>query len=348
MSVFLNLLLILTLSSKGSDPIESKPRLNYRHLEQNTACKSKSGWKDDKCERKCHSDKFMRNKCHKKCVSKCSSGCKCNTTNPPVATEAPAATQPPPTVTETPVATNPPPAATEAPAPIDPPIASCTDSHSICSGYKSWCGKGATMGGEPLDDFCCATCNDLTDPPTNKPTAAPFAELTPLTDLNMKAILDRHNLYRCMHGVPLLQWNSNIAINAQKWAEATGGKMKHSSNSSRKDVAGFPYLGENLAWGTYNSIEGPVDAWYNEIDFTNPRGIETKFPPKDTGHYTQVVWKETTDLGCSKFDKLVVCQYGKGGNMFGQFQDNVLAPTKTSADCGNSEEEQEKKSIISI
>ena len=98
-------------------------------------------------------------------------------------------------------------------------------------------------------------------PPTKKPTAAPFGELTPLEDPDMKAILERHNFYRCMHGVPLLQWNSNIAINAKKWAEKTGGTMKHSPQSSRNDIAGFPYLGENLAWGTYTTIEGPVDAW---------------------------------------------------------------------------------------
>ena len=31
----------------------------------------------------------------------------------------------------------------------------------------------------------------------------------------MKAVLDKHNVYRCMHGVPLFTWDDAIAANAQ-------------------------------------------------------------------------------------------------------------------------------------
>merc|ERR1719428_2823452 len=46
----------------------------------------------------------------------------------------------------------------------------------------------------------------------------------PLADVYLKA----HNKYRCMHGVPCMTWNEEIAKNAQKWADASGGQMKHS------------------------------------------------------------------------------------------------------------------------
>ena len=44
------------------------------------------------------------------------------------------------------------------------------------------------------------------------------------------------------------------------------------------------------------------------------------------GHYTQVVWADTEELGCgmvyyqgdSFFETLIVCNYAKGGNFIGK------------------------------
>ena len=44
-----------------------------------------------------------------------------------------------------------------------------------------------------------------------------------------------------------------------------------------------------------------------------------------TGHYTQVVWADTEELGCgmvyyqgdSYYETLIVCNYAKGGNFLG-------------------------------
>jgi cathepsin B len=170
-------------------------------------------------------------------------------------------------------------------------------------------------------------------PPTPTPTPRP----TPPTpsgprpsDANLAAILDRHNKYRCMHGVPLLKWSPAIASNAAAWARATGGQMKHSSSSSRKGVGGHSYLGENLASGA-TGTRG-VDMWYDEIKLTS--GGKVSSFSSGTGHYTQVVWKETTDLGCAVQGRLLVCQYGVGGNMGGQFTRNVNGPVKSASQCG--------------
>ena len=48
-----------------------------------------------------------------------------------------------------------------------------------------------------------------------------------------------------------------------------------------------------------------------------------------TGHYTQVVWADTEELGCgmvyyqgdSFFETLIVCNYAKGGNFLGKHSD---------------------------
>merc|ERR1719337_1625 len=77
-----------------------------------------------------------------------------------------------------------------------------------------------------------------------------------------------------------------------------------------------------------------VEMWYSEIEFT--KGGLTGGPSECTGtcgHYTQVVWADSSTLGCGAAGNVVVCQYGEGGNMLGQFSDNVLAPTKSAAEC---------------
>lgn len=61
----------------------------------------------------------------------------------------------------------------------------------------------------------------------------------------MQVVLDQHNIYRCMHGVPLLTWDDAIAANAQAWAD--NGAYEHSSSSSR--LVNGEQCGENLAWG---------------------------------------------------------------------------------------------------
>ena len=60
---------------------------------------------------------------------------------------------------------------------------------------------------------------------------------------------------------------------------------------------GGPY-GENLAEGFTNITEA-VDAWGGEqadYDFNNPGFSE------QTGHFTQLVWKATTTVGCGRIN----------------------------------------------
>merc|ERR1711871_712510 len=113
--------------------------------------------------------------------------------------------------------------------------------------------------------------------------------------------------------------------------------MKHSSQASRQGIGGFSFLGENLAWGTTpgTTSVGGVKMWYDEINLTpGKQGVVTTFSG-GTGHYTQVVWKETTDLGCAVNQNLLVCQYGVGGNMMGTYESNVFALKKTEAECAD-------------
>ena len=72
---------------------------------------------------------------------------------------------------------------------------------------------------------------------------------------------------------------------------------------------------------------------YKYYNYSNP--IFTS----SAGHFTQLVWKDTTKLGCARcggysslsnyWETYVVCNYKVRGNFAGQFTQNVLPRTKT-------------------
>jgi len=69
-----------------------------------------------------------------------------------------------------------------------------------------------------------------------------------------------------------------------------------------------------------------VRIWYDEVkiyDFKKPTGFSM-----DTGHFTQLVWLDTTQVGCGmvqcKGNDIWVCQYETPGNWEGQFREKVL------------------------
>lgn len=75
--------------------------------------------------------------------------------------------------------------------------------------------------------------------------------------------------------------------------------------------------GENLAIGYMNATAN-VDAWAlerNLYNFGKP-GFDAK-----TGHFTQLVWRNTTSVGCGRTNCqgqgwLVVCEYNPAGKWF--------------------------------
>ena len=77
----------------------------------------------------------------------------------------------------------------------------------------------------------------------------------------------------------------------------------------------------------HQDIGKAITDWYNEI------GIYSFHSPgfsMGTGHFTQMVWRQTRSLGCAKGkcpgQSLWVCQYDPPGNMMGAFPANVPPP----------------------
>lgn len=150
--------------------------------------------------------------------------------------------------------------------------------------------------------------------PSPHPQPAPQPGTPGLTP-EMQAVLDAHNLYRSRHCVPPLTWSQTVAGQAQ--ASASTCSFAHSSTG----------LGENIWMGTSGQFTPRqiVDTWYGEAgsyNFSNPG-----YAP-NTGHFTQIVWKNSTQLGCGRAFcqgmDLWVCNYAPAGNVMNQFQQNVL------------------------
>ncbi|KAJ6567828.1 CAP domain-containing protein [Mycena sp. CBHHK59/15] len=126
--------------------------------------------------------------------------------------------------------------------------------------------------------------------------------------------LSIHNLERSKYGASDLVWNDTLTEAAQFWANKC--TNKHSASSLG------PY-GENLVAGTAPlSIAEALGSWSNE----NCAHLLTRC----SSHWSQMVWKSTTDLGCAvatcdnifpDFNGALyyVCEYWPAGNVIGEF-----------------------------
>jgi hypothetical protein len=136
-------------------------------------------------------------------------------------------------------------------------------------------------------------------------------------------ILAAHNAERARASVPPLVWDDALGTAAATYATqmAMTGRFAHSDRAAR------PGTGENLWMGTHGAftVEAMVGGWSSEKRFFMP-GI---FPNvsrtgswEDVGHYTQMIWPQTSKVGCAlasttRIDYLV-CRYAYKGNIDGR------------------------------
>ena len=136
-------------------------------------------------------------------------------------------------------------------------------------------------------------------------------------------LLDAHNVERRRVGVPDLRWSAKLAAEAQAYAVKLAARQRlvHASRAERDEA------GENLWAGTAGlySAEQIVGTMIAEKRDFEP-GV---FPQvsrtgawRDVGHYTQIIWRETRDVGCAVVpgggQDWVVCRYWPAGNIYGQ------------------------------
>lgn len=154
--------------------------------------------------------------------------------------------------------------------------------------------------------------------PSDEPSYSSFPTFT-------SAILNSTNTYRTEHNASSVRWNNTLADFASSYLKSnTVCKFAHS---------GGPY-GENIAMG-YQNATAAVEAWGDERkDYNFGKGDFTE----GTGHFTQLVWKDTTDVGCGTTlcgDRgwFLACEYWPRGNVIGDFKDEVQ--TRLGLGLGN-------------
>jgi hypothetical protein len=136
-------------------------------------------------------------------------------------------------------------------------------------------------------------------------------------------MLALHNQERAAVGVPPLAWDPGLAVSAASYGPTLAGmgRLAHSPREGR------PGQRENLAMsstGFYNDLQ-LAGLWVAEKNHY----VHGPFPNvsrtghwKDVAHYTQMVWKGTTHVGCALYrgggNDFLICRYSPPGNKDGK------------------------------
>lgn len=171
-------------------------------------------------------------------------------------------------------------------------------------------------------------------------------DLPDLGDDYKNQCLYHHNIHRANHSVPALTWSESLADIARQ----IGSSCRYEHDTT---TGGGGY-GQNIAAGVSSENVSAIitDMFYNgeEPLFTANYGLDS--PDMSNfmgwGHFTQMVWKSTTEVGCYTYDcssrglantgggvspHFTVCNYKTPGNYANQYASNVLQPKgQASAD----------------
>jgi pathogenesis-related protein 1 len=127
-----------------------------------------------------------------------------------------------------------------------------------------------------------------------------------------------HNQDRKAAGVGPLFWSPTLSDYAQAWADHLGGNGCHMQHRPEQGAWRQQY-GENLFIGTAAvfGVDDGYGIWAAEGLFYNGAVISEENLHR-IGHYTQIVWRDTREVGCAKAlckdMMLLVCNYNPAGN----------------------------------
>jgi len=171
----------------------------------------------------------------------------------------------------------------------------------------------------------CTTCSNSNIPPVvPRPTVQvpqtvqlPANSGSKFSADDAKTLLTLHNQARAEVGTPPLSWSSDAAAYVQNWVDqlaATSCNLQHRQPNQ---------YGENLFMGSGGyGVADASKAWESEKNAYNGASLNmSNF--SGVGHYTQMVWRSTAQVGCGKAMCsngmiMIGCNYNPPGNMMGQ------------------------------
>ena len=134
--------------------------------------------------------------------------------------------------------------------------------------------------------------------------------------------LTKHNEFRHKHGAPDLKINKTLNNMAQEYAEKLFNCK--GNNSFPLNIYNNSSLGENIIiCKTLTAVE-ICQKWYDE---KNTYDFNLNKFQKESGHFTQLIWKDSKEVGFGyKLDNDICCAvvyYYPAGNVLGEFSKNV-------------------------
>jgi hypothetical protein len=150
-----------------------------------------------------------------------------------------------------------------------------------------------------------------------------LAMATGLTQAEKDSMLTAHNNARAsisnaIPQIPSVTWSESIASTAQELANQI--KFDSCRLQYKRNI---PY-GQTLAY-TGESQATPADVvnvWMSEKEYYDPITGRCNTSISACGHFTQVVWRKTRQIGCGvatcSRSQVWVCMYNPQGNIYGE------------------------------
>jgi uncharacterized protein YkwD len=159
-----------------------------------------------------------------------------------------------------------------------------------------------------------------------------FADRT--NDEFLQEVLNKVNELRARHGSPQLTLDPELV----EYAKSRASFMAENDDLTHAGLRSG--TGENGSWAgassgpTAGSGTAAVNAWYAEnsnYDYATGKQIDPD-PNKPTGHFTALVWKNTSKIGVGRvagqgtkwWETYIVANFSSGGNVTGQYVMNVV------------------------
>ncbi|HUQ87665.1 MAG TPA: CAP domain-containing protein [Vicinamibacterales bacterium] len=173
----------------------------------------------------------------------------------------------------------------------------------------------------------------------------PRTSYAQLSAMEVNEILAAHNDVRCnVHpsaaSMPELVWDPVLAQVAQNYADTHTFSHNDHRTEDYAALGGSGYVGENFGFGLIDPVS-LVGLWAAEgasFDAVSNTCLAGDFA---CGHYTQLVWANTTKVGCGlsypvegTVHILLVCNYSAGGNFLGQSPYQVGSGTNAACRGG--------------
>lgn len=147
--------------------------------------------------------------------------------------------------------------------------------------------------------------------------APPTAALSPVAS----EYLEAHNRARAEVGVGPLRWSQHLANLTDRLVRF----QRNQKGCGFAELSGGRY-GGNQMWASGQTLtaRAAVEEWVKEKAFYNHTS-NTCEGDHHCGVYTQVVWRKTTEVGCSQatcrkegIASLTICFYSPPGNVVGE------------------------------